>query len=580
MAEGELSGIPASPGIAIGPVFQYRPTLPPVEERAVADTAGEWERLQTAIAAAEQEIEAAHAQAQQQFGDDEADIFQAHLLILRDPDLLEAVEETLRAEEINVEAAWQRAITATAATYREMADAYMQARAADVEDVGNRVLRQLMDVALPSLQIDEPSILVAPDLTPSDTARLDTDKVLGICTERGGATSHSAILARALGIPAVVGLGRLLDALQSDQMLALNGRTGQIWVDPDYETLATLEAQKQAWLGEQLQAKAMGQKEAVTQDGRRLEIAANIGGPNDVAVALEYGAESIGLFRTEFLFLGRSQAPDEAEQAAVYREAAAQMNGRSLIIRTLDIGGDKPLPYIDLGPEDNPFLGWRGIRFCLDHPEIFRPQLRAILRASVDEAGERSNIKIMFPMIGSLEELRAAKTILEEIQAELREAEIPFDEEMEVGIMIEVPSAVAVADQLAAEVDFFSIGTNDLTQYVMAADRGNSRVATLAAALQPAVLRLVQQTVVAGHQADIWVGMCGELAGDALAAPVLVGLGLDELSMSAPSIPDVKSAIRDITQERAREIAIKALRLPSATAVQEFLAAQNETENA
>jgi phosphocarrier protein FPr len=442
------------------------------------------------------------------------------------------------------------------------------------------VLRQLMDVALPSLQIDEPSILVAPDLTPSDTARLDTDKVLGICTERGGATSHSAILARALGIPAVVGLGTLLDALQSDQMLALNGRTGQIWVDPDYETLATLEAQKQAWLGEQLQAKAMGQKEAVTQDGRRLEIAANIGGPNDVAVALEYGAESIGLFRTEFLFLGRSQAPDEAEQAAVYREAAAQMNGRSLIIRTLDIGGDKPLPYIDLGPEDNPFLGWRGIRFCLDHPEIFRPQLRAILRASVDDAGERSNVKIMFPMIGSLEELRAAKTMLEEVQADLREAEIPFDEEMEVGIMIEVPSAVAVADQLAAEVDFFSIGTNDLTQYVMAADRGNSRVATLAAALQPAVLRLVQQTVVAGHQADIWVGMCGELAGDALAAPVLVGLGLDELSMSAPSIPDVKSAIRDITQERAREIAIKALRLPSATAVQEFLAAQNETENA
>ncbi|MCA9976188.1 MAG: phosphoenolpyruvate--protein phosphotransferase, partial [Anaerolineales bacterium] len=296
------------------------------------------------------------------------------------------------------------------------------------------------------------------------------------------------------------------------------------------------------------------------------------GGPNDTRIALEYGAEGVGLFRTEFMFLGRETAPTEEEQYEAYRQVVRDMGKRPLIIRTLDVGGDKPLPYFERDPESNPFLGWRGIRFCLDHPEIFKPQLRAILRASVDEAGDPYSVKIMFPMIGCVAELRAAKAVLADVQAELQAEGQPFDTEMEVGIMIEVPSAVAVADQLAKEADFFSIGTNDLTQYAMAADRGNAKVADLANALQPAVLRLVQQTVSAGHAAGIWVGMCGELAGKATAVPVLIGLGLDELSMSAPAVPDVKEAIRRLKLADAQRIAGDVLQLDTAQAVQTYLA--------
>jgi phosphocarrier protein FPr len=295
-------------------------------------------------------------------------------------------------------------------------------------------------------------------------------------------------------------------------------------------------------------------------------VVANIGGPHDTQLALEYGAEGVGLFRTEFLFLDRASAPTEEEQLVAYGQVAQAIGRRPLIIRTLDVGGDKPLPYLDLGHEDNPFLGWRAIRFCLDHPDLFKSQLRAILRAS---AGH--NIKLMFPMIGTLGELRTAKGMLANVQAELREANMAFDENMEIGIMIEVPSAVAIADQLAAEVDFFSIGSNDLTQYVMAADRGNRRVAHLAQALHPAVLRMIAQTVQAAHAAGIWVGMCGELAGNALATPVLIGMGMDELSMSAPSIPRVKAAIRQLNLERAQQIARTVVTLESAEAVQTYL---------
>jgi phosphocarrier protein FPr len=400
---------------------------------------------------------------------------------------------------------------------------------------------------------------------------MDPRRILAICTEVGGATAHSAILARALGIPAVVGLGPAIWQLGEGQLVAVDGEQGRVWPEPGPEQLEALRRKRQEWLEGQERLKAAGLGEAATQDGRRIEIAANIGGPNDVPVAREYGAEGVGLFRTEFLFFNRDLAPTEEEQLDAYRQAAAGMEGRPLIIRTLDIGGDKPLPYVEMGEEANPFLGWRGIRFCLDRPEIFRPQLRAILRASVDADGKQTNVKIMFPMIGTLAELLAAKQVLVEIQQELRAAGLPFDEQMEVGMMIEVPSAVAIADQLAREVDFFSIGTNDLAQYVMAADRGNARVAGLANALQPAVLRMVRQTVDAGHAAGIWVGMCGELAGNALATPVLVGLGLDELSMSAPSIPAVKEQVRRLTLLQAQEMAAEVLSLNSAEVVAEYL---------
>jgi phosphocarrier protein FPr len=564
--EGELAGIAASPGIAIGPVAQYRPRLPQVPLRQVDDPAGEWTRLQEAINQAEQEIKAIHELAVRQAGATEAAIFEAHLLFLQDPALVDVARARLFDQSINAEAAWYQVIEETAGSYKALDDPYMQARAADVLDVGQRVLQHLMAFEPPTLDFEEPSILLAADLKPSDTARLDPAKVLGICTELGGATSHSAILARALGIPAIVGLGAALEAIADGQTIAIDGRQGRLWLRPGDEQMAELRAQRAEWLADQQRAKEASGGAAITQDGHQVEIAANIGGPHDAPIALEYGAEGVGLFRTEFLFLDRDTAPTEEEQLTAYRQVAETMAGRPLIIRTLDVGGDKPLPYIDLGQEDNPFLGWRGIRFCLDQPGIFKPQLRAILRASSGH-----NLKLMFPMIGAMDEIVATRQLLIEVQEELSAEGLPFDQDMEVGIMIEVPSAVAIADQLATKVDFFSIGTNDLTQYVMAADRGNAKVSGLANALQPAVLRMIQMTVQAAHAAGIWVGMCGELAGNPLATPVLVGLGLDELSMNAPAIPAVKQAIRGLNLDKAREIAGNVLHCSSAELVANYL---------
>ena len=562
----ELTGIPASPGIAIGPAFQYRPRLPQVQSRSVADAEAERRRLETAVAIAQDEIATLHANAVRQVGADEAAIFEAHLLFLQDATLLVPVKTAILGQKINAESAWQSAIERTAAAFHALDDPYMRARAADVLDVGQRVLRHLLGVEPPALDMDEPVILLAADLTPSDTARLDPNMVLGLAVEVGGATSHSAILARALGIPAVVGLGPTLANIAAGQTIALDGKNGRLWPQPNADRLAELRAQRDAWLASQETAKVASQQPAITPDGHRIEIGANIGGPHDTTVALEFGAEGVGLFRTEFLFLGRDAAPDEEEQYLAYKQAAEAIGERPLIIRALDVGGDKPVPYLDLGREENPFLGWRGVRFCLDQPHIFKPQLRAILRASVGH-----NLKLMFPMIGTVGELRRAKAILAECRAELRDEGALFAEKMDVGIMIELPAAAASADKLAVEVDFFSIGTNDLTQYVMAADRGNARVADLADALQPAVLRLIKQTADAAHAAGIWVGMCGELAGNALAAPLLVGLGLDELSMNAPAIPEVKTAVRRYTLAKAQEIAQTALALDSATAVHAYL---------
>ncbi|MGD8585559.1 MAG: phosphoenolpyruvate--protein phosphotransferase [Chloroflexota bacterium] len=563
---GELLGIAASPGIAIGPAFQYRPRLPEVQTYQAGNPDEEWQRLQVALNEAMADINQLHQSAVDQVGPDEAAIFEAHLLFLQDPALLDQAEAIIHDEKINAEAAWLRVIERTAADYRAMDDAYMQARAADLMDAGQRVLGHLMGLERPALEFSEPVIILAADLTPSDTAQLNPDLVLGLCTELGGPTSHSAILARALGIPAIVGLGPALGSVPDGQLLAMNGKEGRLWPQPEAEQLAELEEGRRQWLLERQRSKDAGRGPAITKDDHRVEIGANIGGPHDTAVALDYGAEGVGLFRTEFLFLDRQTAPSEEEQVAAYDKVAQAMGDRPVIIRTLDVGGDKPLPYIDLGQEENPFLGWRGIRFCLDTPSLFKTQLRAVLRAS-----HGHNLKLMFPMIGSVAEVRAARALLAEARTELQAGDQPFDDQMEVGIMVEVPSAVAIADQLAREVDFFSIGTNDLTQYVMAVDRGNTRVAELASAFQPAVLRMVQQTVQAAHAAGIWVGMCGELAGNALAAPLLVGLGLDELSMSAPSIPAVKAAIRALSLDKARQTAQAALDCTTADQVTQLL---------
>ncbi|MEZ4518126.1 MAG: phosphoenolpyruvate--protein phosphotransferase [Chloroflexota bacterium] len=570
-SSGAINGIPASPGVAIGPAALYRPSVPEATAYEADDPAVEWSRLQEAINEAAQEIVALQKASAKQVGQAKADIFEAHALIIRDPALSDAVRQRLMNSHENAEWAWQQEISVLASAYREMDDPYMQARATDVEDVGRRVLQKLLGEQPPSMEFAEPSILVAADLNPSDTAQLDPERVLGICTEFGGATAHSAILARALGIPAIVGLGHAIWTIAEGQTIAVDGESGLCWTHPDNGQLAELETQREKWQADRQQAKIAGQGTAVTWDGYSIEVAANVGSPNDITRALEFGAEGVGLFRTEFLFMDREEAPSEEEQYEAYHQATSELNGAPLIIRTLDVGGDKPLPYLDLGEEANPFLGWRGIRFCLDRPQIFKPQLRAILRASVTDDGRPANVKVMFPMIGTVSEVRAARRMLLEAQEELRAIGLPFDERMEVGIMVEVPSAVAVADQLAREVDFFSIGTNDLTQYTMAADRGNSKVASLVNALQPSVLRLIKQTAEAGRTAGIWTGMCGELAGNSLATPLLLGLGVTELSMSAPSIPQVKETVRNLTMPEAQRIAHEALEMATADDVVAYL---------
>ena len=393
MSDGILGGIAASPGIAVGPAALYRPQLPPVVERRIDDPDAEWARLETAISAALREINTLQEQASRKIGAAEAAIFQAHALFLQDPALIETIKNRVFSDLVNAEAAWDQAISETAVQYRALDDVYMQARASDIEDAGRRVLRQLIGVKLPSLDFELPSILIAADLSPSDTARLDPALVLGICTEFGGATSHSAILARALGIPALVGLGRELWAIDDGRTIAIDGDQGRLWVQPDEAQLKELRDLRAVWQMAQDKAKIAGLEPALTRDGQRLEVAANIGGPNDISIALEYGADGVGLFRTEFLFMDRDKMPSEEEQYQAYKNAADAMGQRPLIIRTLDVGGDKPLPYLDLGKEANPFLGWRGIRFCLDQPDLFKPQLRAILRA-----GSERHVKIMFPL--------------------------------------------------------------------------------------------------------------------------------------------------------------------------------------
>ncbi|MBH8553395.1 phosphoenolpyruvate--protein phosphotransferase [Nostocaceae cyanobacterium CENA357] len=564
---GELLGIAASPGVAIAPVVHYQPSAITITEYHVDDPEAEWQRLQAAIHTACQEIQAVFSQASIQIGDAEAAIFDAHLLVLKDPVLLEAAYQRILEHHLNAEAAWQAVVDEVATSYRTLEDSYLQERVDDVVDVGQRVLRLLVGNAPASLHLLEPAILVATDLAPSDAIGLDPTMVLGICTTVGSATSHSAIIARTLGIPAVLGVGGEVLHLEDGTLMALDGETGKAWVEPEPDILDVLAAKREAWQTAQREAKAKAHQPAVTRDGQQINVFANVGSINDVQVAIASGAEGVGLLRTEFLYLGRTIAPTEDEQFAVYQAIAQVLNHRPLIIRTLDVGGDKPLPYLNIGfTEANPFLGWRGIRFCLDHPEFFKTQLRAILRASAEH-----NLKIMLPMIATVMEVRAAKIILGEVQDELRQAEIIFDENLQVGIMVEVPSAVAIADQLAAEVDFFSIGTNDLTQYVMAGDRTNLRVATLVDALHPAVLRMIRQTVQAAHTAGIWVGLCGELAAHPLAAPILLGLGLDELSVNPQSIPILKQAIARLSVTEAEAIATLALQQDSANHVRALL---------
>ena len=553
---GQLVGIPASSGIAIGPLFKLLPAAFEATARGADDPEAEWQRLQAAIHSAQEDTRAAYEWARTHVGDNEAGIFDAQLLFLQDPEVIRGAAYMVLKERANAEFAWQ-AVTAGRGAHLDRLD---------VRDIAARVLRRLTRVAAYTSHPSQPAILAAHDLAPSDVKEFDPHLVLGLCLETGSASAHSVILARALGIPTVAGLGPEISALADGTTLAMDGERGVVWVSPGADELHKLEEVRHAWLAERCAAHEQRRRLAATRDGRRIRVFANVSGIAEARQAVDLGAEGIGVLRTEFLFLARPDAPGEEEQLAAYRAIAEQLEERPLTIRTFDVGGDKRLPYIDAGEEANPFLGWRGIRVALSRRDLFRTQLRAILRAGYGHA-----VEILLPMISSADEVREAKAVLRALEAELREEGIPFQKDTKMGVMMEVPAAVAVADQVAREASFFSIGSNDLIQYVMAADRTNARVAPIADPFQPAVVRLIQQAIDAGRHAGIAVALCGELAADRLATPLLLGLGLEEFSVSVPLIPELKRAISQWSLEEAAQIARQALALDSNEAVRELL---------
>jgi phosphoenolpyruvate-protein phosphotransferase/dihydroxyacetone kinase phosphotransfer subunit len=563
-----LQGIAVSEGYVVAPAFVYRQLDLQVRRRTVDDPQAERKRFQQALDIALEQLDQIQQQVSADADEQTARIFEFHRMMLKDADLVRAVEDKISTERSNAEAAVDEVITEWADRFGALEDDLMRARAADVRDVGNRLLALLMGTGESSLsRMPDSVIIVAEDLVPSETALLDRAKVRGLATALGGETSHTAILARMLGIPAVVGLGASLLAVSSGTMLALDGETGLVEVEPSPEVVRTYKARQERLIAVQAEALEHAPEPAVTRDGRTVEVVANIGDVASAREAIRYGAEGVGLLRTEFLYLERTALPDEEEQFAAYRAIAEVMDQRPLIVRTLDVGGDKQLPYLDIGPELNPFLGVRAIRLSLERADIFQPQLRAILRA-----GAGQNVKIMFPMVATRDEILRAKEALDQARHDLVTAGIPHAEQVEVGIMVETPASAILAPVLATEVDFFSIGSNDLTQYTLASDRGNERLSYLYRALDPSVLHLIRMVIEAGHAAGKWVGLCGELAGQRNAIPILLGLGLDEFSMTPRAIPLAKRLIRKLDRGQMEALAQQVLTLRSAGEVEERMA--------
>ncbi|MDX1807054.1 MAG: phosphoenolpyruvate--protein phosphotransferase [Paenisporosarcina sp.] len=540
----KLSGIAASNGIAIAKAFRLENPELIVEKTTISNTEAELTRFEAALSQSKSELETIKAHTAQQMNDEEAAIFSAHLLVLSDPELLGPITEKIKSENVNAEFALQETANMFIGLFESMDNDYMKERAADIRDVTKRVLAHLLGVSIqsPSMITDE-VIIIAEDLTPSDTVQLNPQYVKGFITDIGGRTSHSAILARTLEIPAVVGAKTVMSSIQNDMIVIVDGLDGDIIVNPDAETIAYYEDKKASYELQKSEWATLKNEATVTSDGHHVELGANIGTPKDVVGVLEHGGEAIGLYRTEFLYMGRNQFPTEEEQFEAYSSVLKQMDGKPTVVRTLDIGGDKELSYLQLPKELNPFLGLRAIRLCLEMEDMFRTQLRALLRASV-----HGNLKIMFPMIATLEEFRKAKTLFLEEKTKLENEQIEVSNTIELGIMVEIPSTAVMADVFAKEVDFFSIGTNDLIQYTMAADRMNERVSYLYQPFNPAILRLVKNVIDASHKEGKWTGMCGEMAGDELAIPILLGLGLDEFSMSASSILKARSQIRKLSK--------------------------------
>jgi len=562
-----ISGIPASYGIAIGPAFVFGHAELEIETVSIDDPEAEWQRFEKAREESRLQLEDAYSVTLEDCGEEAAGIFNAQMMMLDDPELIGTVKERVQNELINVEAALYETAEKFACQLEAIEDEYLSARALDIRDVSSRCLRNLLGLYdSPAASLGKPSIIVAQDLTPSDTVLLEKDYVLGFCTAKGGSTSHTAILARGLGIPAVVGAGDQVGQIDQEDTLVVDGDAGEVIINPTAKSLKEFQKRQAHFLEVQAEAESISHEPAVTTDGHQVEVVANIGSEDGIEPALEAGAEGVGLLRSEFLYLERDTLPTEEEQYHSYKNIADAFGDKPVILRSLDVGGDKDIPYIDMPEEANPFLGIRAIRLCLDRPDIFKPQLRAALRA-----GYGNNLKLMFPMVGSVDDVLRTREVLEECRVELKDEGYDVADMMEIGIMIEIPSAAIIADQLAEVVDFFSIGTNDLSQYTMAADRTNARVATQASGFQPAVFRLIKNVIEAAHEKGKWVGLCGEMAGELLAIPILLGLGLDEFSMNPPAIPFAKRLIRSISLEEARQVANTALNLKSDHEIREYV---------
>ena len=565
-----ISGIPASPGIVFGKALVLK------EEKIVLDTEkikddqidAEVARFYAGREAAVEQLTAIKDRAFQSLGEEKAAIFEGHLMILEDEELEQEIIEYLRSHKVNAGVAASRIIDQQVEMLSEIDDEYLKERAGDIRDIGNRLIKNILGMKVVDLgEIDEEAILVAYDLTPSETAQLNLDKVLGFITDIGGRTSHTSIMARSLELPAIVGTNDVTEKVKNGDYLILDAINNAVYVNPsreDIERLKKLEAQLAEEKAELAKLKDLP---ALTLDGHRVDVVANIGTIRDCEGADRNGAEGVGLYRTEFLFMDRDQLPSEEEQFIAYKEVVEAMNGRIVILRTMDIGGDKELPYLDLPKEMNPFLGWRAIRIAFDRRQILHDQLRAVLRASAF-----GKLAVMFPMIISVEEIRELKSVIEVLKQELRNEGKAFDENIQIGVMVETPAAAVNARFLAKEVDFFSIGTNDLTQYTLAVDRGNEMISHLYNPLSPAVLNLIKQVIDASHAEGKWTGMCGELAGDEKATLLLLGMGLDEFSMSAISIPRIKKLIRNVNFHDAKELADSALQQPTAVEIEQLVA--------
>ncbi|EOI3184097.1 phosphoenolpyruvate-protein phosphotransferase PtsI [Salmonella enterica] len=556
-----ISGILASPGIAFGKALLLKEDEIVIDRKKIsADKVDqEVERFLSGRAKASAQLEAIKTKAGETFGEEKEAIFEGHIMLLEDEELEQEIIALIKDKHMTADAAAHEVIEGQATALEELDDEYLKERAADVRDIGKRLLRNILGLAIIDLSaIQEEVILVAADLTPSETAQLNLQKVLGFITDAGGRTSHTSIMARSLELPAIVGTGSVTSQVKNGDYLILDAVNNQVYVNPTNDVIEQLRAVQEQVATEKAELAKLKDLPAITLDGHQVEVCANIGTVRDVEGAERNGAEGVGLYRTEFLFMDRDALPTEEEQFAAYKAVAEACGSQAVIVRTMDIGGDKELPYMNFPKEENPFLGWRAVRIAMDHKEILRDQVRAILRASAF-----GKLRIMFPMIISVEEVRALRKEIEIYKQELRDEGKAFDESIEIGVMVETPAAATIARHLAKEVDFFSIGTNDLTQYTLAVDRGNDMISHLYQPMSPSVLNLIKQVIDASHAEGKWTGMCGELAGDERATLLLLGMGLDEFSMSAISIPRIKKIIRNTNFEDAKVLAEQALAQPT-----------------